>query len=501
MRILIADESVAATKALRPFFKGSPATKSAGRKTLKGAPAAGKVVVSFPAAKRSGRDAERSVCPCSNLDLGDQPELAAVILDALGIALVNLGCLDEGGPLIEQARDIRRNFFGADHPATAASQISYARLQRERGNYFEEEKAARDALRINRAVFGDAGLPVAASLNEFGICQLRLGNFAAAQSLATEGLDILNVLGSDVVDPNTTRLLDLRGRAETELGKFDEAATTFGELLALDTKELGTTNHPKYAAHVSSSGMVWEAQGNLKQAEKSYRQAIDIFESSLNRACHPNLPDAYANLGALLRAPGRPRKNLEKAGDLFHKALRMDQQIRSDAHPFVADDLGNVGRWQYDTGDRKGAETSFEKSVKIFEKNVDGGRLPADDVFLARAHMWYGRVLVERGTVTAAEKAEPLLEKSVAHWPKQPVIGAQNAAIAGVCLGRSLYLQKKDLPRAQQLLRDGYPNVVTVYGANSEFAKRVEDWLDAANNSGGSGQSAPPSTKSPRRTK
>ena len=97
MRVLIADESVARSKALRASF---PKVSAQG-------PAAGEVVISCAPAS-----ARKDECNCAGVDLADQPERAAEILDALGISLLNRGCLEEGSELIEKALRIRRKFLG-----------------------------------------------------------------------------------------------------------------------------------------------------------------------------------------------------------------------------------------------------------------------------------------------------------------------------------------------------------------------------------------------------
>lgn len=480
MRILIADEAVAASKALRSFFRNAVGRSGSAKKTSGAARGSGQLTISLPATQRGGRGAKKSEMLCSNLELGDQPELAATILDALGMALLNLGCIDQGGPLIELARELRRRFFGPDHPAMAASQNSYARLQRERGDYAAAETAARDALRINRAVFGDNGSPVATSLNELGVTQLQQGRYALAESAAIEGLNILKVLGPKTIDPNITRLMDLRGRAETELGKLPAASATYAQLLPLTQKELGTKNHPKYAAQLSNSGLVHEAQRDLKAAEGAYRESIRRYENSLNGFSAPNLADVYANLGSLLREPRRKRKDLEEAGKLFEKALRTNQRIHGEAHALVANDHANLGRWQYDTDDSKGAAANFSEAVRIYQHNVKVGRIAADYVYLAEASTWYGRVLVESGSRSAAKKATPLLESAVINWPQQAGTGAVGEAVAKACLGRALHLQDKDPQRVQALLKAAYPVVLADIGPDHPLTQRVAAWLKDA---------------------
>src|SRR5918999_1033486 len=310
MRILIADDSMVTAKALRPLLERI-SKRGLAKAIAKGAPAAGKLVVSCAPRKLRKRAAE---CACSGLDLGDQPEHAATILDALGIALLNGGCLEEGSALVELALKIRRQFFGDEHPATASSLDSLARVERERGKYDEAETAARAALRINRAVYGENGLPVAISLRELGFVQVHQGRFAGADESAKEGLRIIDALGLTQTDPNTTRLMDVRGRAEHGLGRLPDAVTTYDALLKIDLKQLRTKNHPKYATHLANFALVKESLRQRRDAERAYRNAIELYGKTLNRPCHPNLIDALANLGSLLRTPPATAAQLKEAG-------------------------------------------------------------------------------------------------------------------------------------------------------------------------------------------
>jgi tetratricopeptide (TPR) repeat protein len=473
MKILVADDLVAKSPSLRSHFGAQAKVKGRAKRSD---PAAGQLVVSCAPRKRAGKAAKVD-CACSGLDLGDQPEQAAAVLDALGIALLNRGCNAEGGELIEHALKIRRKAFGPNHPATAASLNSYARLLRERGDYAGAEAAARDALRINRAVFGRQGLPVAISLNELGVIQLNQSRFQEAESTALEGLAILNALGLSATDRNTTRLMDIRGRAEDELGKSDAASATFTELLALDRKQLGTTHHPKYATHLANFAGVKEAQKKFKEAEKYYREAIDLYFKGLNRPCHPNLIDTYANLANLLRKRPGDAAAMKEAGVLFLKALQLDVQVRGDAHEFVGNDYANLGRWQYDNGAAKEAVQSFSRALSIYGQNVKRGRFAADHVFIAEALTWKGRILVESGRGSAAAQAEPLVEQAVALWPVHLGANTVGEGIARACLGYALLLQNKDLGRAAQLLRQGYEIVLPVLGAENALTKRIAEWL------------------------
>jgi len=477
VRILIADDEVAHSKALRPLFAGGSKGRSKVRATA-GAPDIGRLIFARAPRKGAGKVAKgragRAQPGSDSLDLGDQPEQAATILDALGIALLNRGMLDEGASLIELALLIRRKFFGNNHPATALSLHSYSRVQRERGDYEAATTAVQDALRINRKVYGERSLPVSASLVELGIVRLLQGLFDDARRAASEGVDILKQTSLYDCDPNTTRLLDVLGRAQCALQELDAAEETYKSLLALDQKQLGTRKHPKYATHLANFGLVLEQRGKRAGAIRAYQNAIDLYVDTLNRDRHPNLIDSYANLGSLLRSLPKQAKN---AGKYLQKALDLGVQIRGESHVLVGNDHANLGRWQYDTGACDGATQGFARALAIYSRNVRNRALPADHFFIAEALTWQGRIAVERDSAAGGKEGEPLLRRALEIWPAQLGPHTSGENLAKAYLGRAIGLQLGGDTEACRLLCEGYQGLKQDPQASREVLRRLREWL------------------------
>jgi tetratricopeptide (TPR) repeat protein len=464
MRILIDDAATATSKGAR----GRAATA-----VKRGRSTAGQIAVSC-GPRKTGADRE---CACAGVDLDDQPEHAAAALDALGVALMNRGCLDEGAKLVEQALRIRRKLFGDDHPTTALSLNSYARVLRERGELADAEKTSQTAVRINRGAYDGHGLPVAVSLYELGVIHLNQGRYEEAEAAAIEGLGILQKLGLDDTDPHTTRLMDIRGRAEAARGALDAASATFEALLKIDRAQVGA-DHPKYATHLANFASVKESQKLYRQAEAGYLKAIDVYANKLKRRCHPNLIDMYANLGSLYLARNAKPTDLREAARYLNEALRLSLKLRGSGHLLVANDYANLGRLHYNTEDRRGALTNFMAALRIYEKSVRGGSIPGDFIFIAEVLTWIGRALVEGGTAGEAAKAEPLLERAAPIWNSHCEAGRIGEAIAEACLGRALHLQNKDPARSRALLTKGYDVLSQELGTDDELVQQIRAWLD-----------------------
>ena len=480
MRILIADDELAQSKVLRSLFAaGSKGTNKV--RASKGAPDLGRLVVARAprkAGKSTGTKVKGRAAAARTgndyLDLGDQPEQAAAMLDALGISLLNRGLSAEGGQLIELALLIRRKFFGNDHPATALSLNSYSRLQRERGHYLGATEAAQDALRINCRVYGESGYPVAASLKELGFVQLLQGLFEDAIRSADTGLGILRNLGLYDTDPDSTRLMDILGRAQAALNKVADAQTTFKTLLALDQQQLGTRQHPKYATHLANFGLVLEAMNKRRAAAKTYINAIDLYTNTLNREHHPNLIDVYANLGSLLRTSP---DDVKQAGKYLQKALDLGRAIRGESHMLVGNDYANLARWHYDTGARDAAEEGFSKALDIYSSNVRSRALPADHFFIAETLTWQARIAVERDTAAGGKQAEQLLRQAIDIWPAQLGPNSLGEGMAKAYLGRSLWLQGTAGIDPCGPLCEGYKIVKTYPQVGPAVLRPLQSWI------------------------
>lgn len=395
MRILIADDSSTLPASVQDMFARAPAGKSADKtpsvESVILAFAGGAAAATAPAkgtGAASGADgcpAPQPLPPCPPCSLHDQPELLATILDAIGMALLNRGCIDAGSKFVIAARDIRLAHFGKNHPFTAASYNSYARVLRIRDELIEAEKEVGKAIVINRKVYGNSGLPLAANMNELGCVRLYQGDFPGALKAAERGLAILKKCRVHNEDPNTSRLLDVKGRALLGFGKtkFKQANAALSQAVKLDEKQVGV-DHPKYATHRANLATVQELQQDLTAAEQGYLQAVRVYDTVLGRLGHPNLIDAYANLGTLYVKTG----NFAGAKDHLCKALGLDQQLRGPNHTLVGNDHSNLGHLYYAMGDKAAACEQWKKALAIYLDNVKCRRLPKKHPYIAEAQKW-----------------------------------------------------------------------------------------------------------------
>ncbi len=409
------------------------------------------------------------------VDLGEEPERSGAILDALGLALLHQGRVDDGKKLIERGLEIRRGFFGEDHPETARSLNSHACALRQSGDFAAAETEVRKSLAIDSRVFGGNSYPVALNLNELAVTQLQLGQFAAAEQSALSGLNILESLHLECTDPNVTRLLDVSGRVQQTRGNYERATDIYTKILDLDRRQVGD-RHLKYALHLLNFATVKAGVGKLQEARDDMTTAVRIIREDVQQPCHPDLVDVLANLGSVLRSMG----DLKGARDVLLEALDLNIKVRDRNHPYVGNDHARIGRVTYELKDFSAAAESFQAALAIYEHNVKEGRLPANHAFIAEARAWLARSLVETGEPAEAEK---LARAALPVWEAEFGERSVEYAITGAVLGRALYQLDRSSVEARQRLAKAYPVIASVRGGESSVAKLVLSWLQLTDGS------------------
>jgi len=428
------------------------------------------VLTSLAALKVSQVDEKR------NLDLPGQAERSGDILDAIGAGLLHLGYVEEAKTFIDAGLEVRRRFYGEDHPEVAESLTTRARFLRMAGNPVGAEQEIQRAIAINTCAFGDDTLPIAVNLTELAPIQIQLSQYASAEQSAQRGLDILSKRRL-TRDPNYTRLLDSLARVRRVRGDYDRAAEIYDEALAIDRSQVGTASL-KYAMHLGNFGTVLFARGapgDLDLAEKALRGAIAIYDERVRVPHHPDLIDHRSNFASLLRAQGK----FTEARAVLQKLVTAGEMLRGPTHPYVGNDYARLGRACYDDHDLPAAEAAFEKAIGVFSAAVTEGALPEQHAFIAEAYAWQARVLCQRHGETQAARALNLAEKALVML--KPEFGERSVevAITSAVVGRALTLSRTDLPRARSLLETSLPIVVAVRGEGSVIAGLIRDWIRA----------------------
>ena len=117
----------------------------------------------------------------------------------LGISSYNNGRFRNAISHYKDALNIQRNIFGDNHSEVAKTYNNLAELNRNIGDYAQAEDLYKKALEIQLNLFGDNHSEVAKTYNNLAELNRNIGDYAQAEDLYKKALEILqnNKLQSD----------------------------------------------------------------------------------------------------------------------------------------------------------------------------------------------------------------------------------------------------------------------------------------------------------------
>lgn len=261
------------------------------------------------------------------LELADQPEIQATLMDTMGTVYTSLGLYAPAVSLLERALTTRT-----------------ARLGGER-------------------------LEVADSLNHLGEVLTLDADYTNAERRLREALEIRR---RELVppDPSIARTLADLGDVLTLQGKYPEATPFVEEALAMRREVYGEANHADLAESIEDLGFNRYYLGDYARAVEDMRAAL-AMRRAVHTGVHPDLAEAINNVALLLYETG----DHTAAGALYREALDMVRVLHGPQHENIATALINYGQVLHDQGEYDRAEANFEEALAM-QRVLLGGQHP-----------------------------------------------------------------------------------------------------------------------------
>jgi tetratricopeptide (TPR) repeat protein len=197
-------------------------------------------------------------------------------------------------------------------------------------------------------------------------------------------------------------------------GNFASAESLYKQAVQLDERTPGPPT-PEMAIRLSNYGGLLETEGlfafqqkRAEEANRDYRKAGELYQKALaidEKTVGPKHPD-YARVLNNLGQLARRERNDEEAARLFRRALAIDEAALGREHPDVATVLNNLGAVLSDHGDRADAEPLYRRALEIDERALG----PAHPE-VARDLNNLGSQLFRNGDYTGAEE---LIRRAIA---------------------------------------------------------------------------------------
>jgi tetratricopeptide (TPR) repeat protein len=212
-------------------------------------------------------------------------------------------------------------------------------------------------------------------------------------------------------------------------GHYDISNSLNLRALAMD-RELYGDRHPHISDDLINLGAIQAEKSQYAQAEKYYRQGLDIIRSFYGKD-HPETASALTMIARVLI----PQNRLSEAETMLREALEIEERVYGKIHPRVASTLNEMGTIARQQGKFKDAEADYIRMADIYREVYKG------------KHYYIGIALANLGGVYGEQKqyarAEDLYRQALQMYAQTLPPDHQNVGITKVRLGRALLLEHR----------------------------------------------------------
>jgi len=300
--------------------------------------------------------------------------------------------------------------LGPAHPDLLAILGPLARLRFRDAEIAEATALRRRSLKIAIDAFGNDSVPAAEAMVALASLYLALQRYLDAEPLLIAAGDVLSTrLGAE--DPAMAPPLSGLARIALARGDKSRARKWAEQAVAIDEK-----NGPEErGGRLRTLGAVLAAEEEFAASERVLRQAL---------AVDPEGKDEVATARSLsqLAESYLRQKRFIDALPLIEEALLIDQRLLGATHPFIADDLHDLGLVYLETRRPADAARSLKAAIDLLNRGI-GRRTPGVgyiELLLARAEHEQGHeeeagalFTAARQLLNAAEEEERERERQI----------------------------------------------------------------------------------------
>ena len=333
-------------------------------------------------------------------ELADQPEVLAAVHFTLGWTYKGHGKFAPAEQHLRASLDLRRKVLGANHPDCGQSLTALAELFVSATKYREAEAAGREAVAIYRRAHqagnGDAKW-FAISLNDHAIAHKGLGNFAEAETLIKEALDVGRDFKGAERAPLAVMLGNLGGMRRDQ-GDLDGAATCLRNALT-EYRNLPRTPRFEMGGSLYILSTILSLKGEDREAESTAREAFDVLLGAVGDK-HQWTPRPLITLAEIYYNRG----DYQAARAEVDRALVLQKASTPEEHLYTTGSWIILGKILMRTHQLAEAESYLRRALEVRNR-----MLPAGHHMVAEAQGGLGECLLDQ---TRYDEAEPLLVAS-----------------------------------------------------------------------------------------
>jgi len=456
------------------------------------------------------------------VEMKDEPEVQAMMLDVIGRVYRTLGIYDKAESYMLEGLTIRQNILDENDPDLALSYFNLGEMCHYKNDYVKANEYYRKALEIREAAFGPDNLDVAHSVDLISRLERDKHNFHLADSLAKVAMEIRLKLTSDsdhvMVDSyhSLAMLADINGNSEEaekymrkEAGilkregkEYPAFLSNFAQTLSRNSKFIEADSVIKKALEVSREYYGAEhpyfantlEQYALFKNDMGFSDTALVIMNSVIEIRKKVFGEQSKDYTLTLNNVGRMYYNLNQYGksiEYFKKAIKISYKI-GDTISAEGNYVANLAKSQYADGQYQNSIISWEAVLKTDLKDFGdkhpyvaediayvakinslmGNTKKAEELYReslnsspsADAMLGLGSILTGKGET---EAADTLLRKGLEILIKKRPEGHPEIAYAKKLLGDNLIAQKKYV-EAEKYLQESYTSLNNRFGSEDE---------------------------------
>lgn len=287
--------------------------------------------------------------------LRDQPGLQGDFLGTMGRSYTNLGLFPEAEGMLQRSLKLRLENYGASDPSIATVKFQLADLFVAKGNYAAAEPLTLEALDLFVDLFGEQHRGVVECRMLLAVVYQRLGDVTKAGQLFSQA----EAGARELEDEDLLfSVLSRRGHHELLIGNDGAARGMQEEALTVARRRYGEY-HPEVALIL----------GQLAELEKGhdFERAAELFEEAIAiqrhvfREPHPELALMLNGLALLKTSRG----DYAEAEDLFAEVMAIQEKVYPQSSIVPALTLSNLAGLKISQGDTERAEELYVESLEI----------------------------------------------------------------------------------------------------------------------------------------
>lgn len=317
------------------------------------------------------------------------PGKTSADLVALGLLRKDQGKLDDAENLVRQGVEMAQSASSGPDSNPASSMIALGMVLDVRGKYDQARQILETALKL-QPQSSNATAQTAENLTELANAQFYQGHYDISESLNKQALAIDRRLFGEQ-HPAVVQELNNLGAIEESRGDYFAAEAYYRQALAITEAWYGT-DHPETAANLTALAQELSYEKRDQDAQPLLERALAI-QKRVNGPVTATVATTLNLLGML----AYNRDDYQAARAYFTEAMESWKQLYGDQHQSVAVAYSNLGSVCLGEKDFSCAETMYREAIQRFEK------ISAASVNVAIAHAKLGRALLRDGRFKEAE--------------------------------------------------------------------------------------------------